>query len=649
MSSKIRLLAILTALSLSAPVARAQYQDNNDEDEGTFPKRLEQFGRSLVGGYRSNNRPPAQQRQTRAPTQPQQTNDPYYDTAFGDDDVAPRSAPPSNGQQAMRRGQQNSPPQSSSPQRKASDASVSNAPPLAASTGRSTPRASAATGRPSDASSSPRLARSASPGRADLDSPAAEPVSTPSDASVVRGASASISVETIGPRKISVGKEAKYKLVLKNSGAVSARDVVVTVVLPDFAEVVNSKGSTGDTEPAASGDGLCWKLGMLAAQGREELTLDIVPRKSQPFELGVRWTQAPVASQTTVEVQEPKLALVLDGTKEVAYGEKAVYKLLLSNPGNGDAESVVITLMPLNPGDGPPVSHPIGVVRAGESKTIEVELVARQAGQVTIHAEAKASGDVTATLDQAVVVRRAALAISMHAPKKQYAGTQATYEMHVKNAGNAPAQNLRVKCRLPRGAEFVSCSSSGHRDEGDESIHWTIGSLEANADLTLSVVCSLRTPGVNQVEINCTADREVQQAASAKTQVEAVADLAMEVVDPSGPVLVGTDMVYEIHIRNRGSKSAESIDVVTYFSNGVEPVSVEGGPHELKPGMVVLRTIPALEMGREVVYKIKARADIAGRHRFRAELSCNPLDTKLTEEETTLFYSEATETSETAQ
>jgi hypothetical protein len=120
--------------------------------------------------------------------------------------------------------------------------------------------------------------------------------------------------------------------------------------------------------------------------------------------------------------------------------------------------------------------------------------------------------------------------------------------------------------------------------------------------------------------------------------VEAVADLTLEVVDPTGPVPVGVDMVYEVHVRNRGSKSADAIDVTAYFSNGIEPVSVEGGAHELKPGMVVIKTIPVLEMGREVVYKIKARAETPGTHRFRAELNCTSLDTKLTEEETTHFY-----------
>lgn len=459
----------------------------------------------------------------------------------------------------------------------------------------------------------------------------------------MRGTSPSISVETLGPRKISVGKQATYKLILKNSGAMTARDVVVTIVVPDFAEVVDAKPTNGSTEPAPSQDGICWKLSTLTAQGHEELSLDIVPRKSQPFDLAVRWTQAPVASQTTVEVQEPKLALSLDGAKEVAFGERATYKLHLSNPGTGDAENVVITLSPLDPSDGPPASHPLGTLRSGESKTIEIELIARQAGQVAIHAEAKAAGDITATLEEEVTVRRAALTVAAKGPKMQYAGTTAAYEVRVTNTGNATAQNLRVTCRLPRGAEFVSCSSSGSHADGADNVQWTVAALEPNGEVTLSMKCVLRSAGTNDVEISCAGDRELQQSAHASTQVEAVADLAMDVVDPSGPVAVGAEAVYEVHVRNRGTKTAEAIDVTAYFSNGIEPLSVDGGQHEIKPGMVTLRTIAAIDPGKEVVFKIRAKADSPGTHRFRAEMNCAPLDTKLSQEEATLFYAEPAE------
>src|SRR5262249_4364737 len=153
--------------------------------------------------------------------------------------------------------------------------------------------------------------------------------------------------------------------------------------------------------------------------------------------------------------------------------------------GTGDAENVVITLMPLNPGDGPPASHPLGVLRSGDSKTIEIELIARQAGQVMIHAEAKATGDIAATLEEEVTVRRAALVVSTKGPKMQFAGTPTSFDVLVKNTGNAPAQNLKVSARLPQGAEYVSCTSSGHYVEDAKTVNWTVGSLEANGEATL--------------------------------------------------------------------------------------------------------------------------------------------------------------------
>ena len=157
---------------------------------------------------------------------------------------------------------------------------------------------------------------------------------------------------------------------------------------------------------------------------------------------------------------------------------------------------------------------------------------------------------------------------------------------------------MKVSCRLPQGAEYISCSSSGHHAEDTKTVSWSTGSLEADGEITFTVECMLRAAGSNQLEVQCLADREVQTSALAKTFVEAVADLTLEVIDPSGPVAVGQDMYYEVHVRNRGSKTADSIDVTAYFSNGIEPVSVEGGPHELKPGVVVMRTIPSIEMGR---------------------------------------------------
>ena len=44
-----------------------------------------------------------------------------------------------------------------------------------------------------------------------------------------------LSVETLGPRKIIVGKESTYEVLLLNSGEVAAEELIVFVSLPDWA------------------------------------------------------------------------------------------------------------------------------------------------------------------------------------------------------------------------------------------------------------------------------------------------------------------------------------------------------------------------------------------------------------------------------
>ncbi len=81
-------------------------------------------------------------------------------------------------------------------------------------------------------------------------------------------------------------------------------------------------------------------------------------------------------------------------------------------------------------------------------------------------------------------------------------------------------------------------------------------------------------------------------------------------------------MIYEVHIRNRGTKAAENVDVAGFFSNGIEPINAQGAPNQIAPGQIVFRPIATIAAGSEAVLRIKARADQAGNHVFRTEVSC---------------------------
>ena len=451
-----------------------------------------------------------------------------------------------------------------------------------------------------------------------------------------------ITVETVGPKRISIGREATYRVLVRNRGQSQAEQVVVTVGIPQWAEIAQLNGTTGHTTSAdehAAGKPLEWVIDVLSASAEEELTLVLIPRRSETFDLQVRWACSPAAAVAAIEVEEPQLQLSIAGPTEVSYGEQRLYKLTVANPGTGTADDVELQLMPLTPGDGDAVSHRIGSLKAGDSISVEVELTARQAGRLQIRTEATGAGSLKSSAVADVVVHRAALEVSVAAPKMLFAGVPGTYEIRVRNTGDDQARNVRVSVDLPQGAKLLQTGPSS-RNEADGALAWSLDRLSAGAEQVYTVRCALGQGGTQQLTATAAADGDLRKSAHATTTVQAVADLVLDVVDTPGPIAVGQAITYEIHVRNRGMKSAEGVDVVAFFSEGIEPEKVEGHGHELQPGMVVFKTLPSVGASQERVLKITARAATAGNHRLRVELhSANP-QTDLSQEDSTFFYAD---------
>jgi uncharacterized repeat protein (TIGR01451 family) len=480
-----------------------------------------------------------------------------------------------------------------------------------------------------------------------LFAPASEPVAAPaehdsSDQVLIARKSPNISVETAGPRRITVGKEATYLISVANSGEVAANDVVVHVDIPSWAEVLGAQASSGSTGVSTerSSEGYQWRISSLAARSRQELSLRLVPRKSQAFELGLRWTCSPIESQATVEVEEPKLEMAISGPNEVVYGEQQVYKLTISNPGTGDADGVTVHLIPINPGEGTTATHRVGTLPAGASKTVEIELTARQAGRISIKAEATAEGDLKANATEEVLVRRAQLQVAIVGPKVHYAGTSANYELRVKNPGDAPAEDLNLAALLPTEVSGVTATDDGLFESDENRIVWSLASLAPGQEVAYRFKFVMKSTGANRIEGVATAAGDLKDSNLVNTQVMALADLVLEVSDSPGPIPVGDEVIYEVQLRNRGTGAAEEVEIVASFSNGLEPLSVEGGRYEISSGSVVFKPIASLAAGSEALFKIHGRAKTAGNHAIRVELECKSLGTRLSREDSTLFYSE---------
>ncbi len=410
-----------------------------------------------------------------------------------------------------------------------------------------------------------------------------------------------LSAETRGPRKITVGKESVYEVKIINSGDAAAEDLVVIVSLPEWADVIGTETSIGSTQAGSAAQisaPFQWKVGRLEPKSLQRISLRIVPRQSRPFDLAVRWDFKPAASQTLIEVQEPKLEMKLDGPREVFYGKKETYRLKMMNTGTGNAEGVMIKFVPIGAGDNVQAVYDLGLLPAGEDKLVEVELTARQSGMLEIHVEAKGDAGIHAELIEKVLVRRAGLEIGVEGPKLQFVGTAATYVVRLGNPGNAPAKNINLTAKLPPGLKYIG-GIEGARSETGGKLHWTAEIVNPESVQTFAIKCVPNTAGVSRVEVAASAEDDLIASATALTQVESAANLVLDVKDPGGPVPVGEEATYEICIRNRGTKDAEGVEVIGYFSRGIEPTGAEGGANRIALGQVVFMPVPALAPGRK--------------------------------------------------
>ena len=449
-----------------------------------------------------------------------------------------------------------------------------------------------------------------------------------------------LSVETLGPSQVVIGKEATFKIRLRNLGDPVAESVLVRINTPLGAQIVAAQPSRGQTNAvaAAKQKPLEWRVDRLDSHGTEFLTLRIVPRKSDSFDLGVTWTLAPIASQARIKVQEPKLGIEINGPHEIDYGDTKIYRLTITNPGNGVAENVQLKLKPLDGSSRPMAVRNLGSLEPGGKQVMEVELTARQIGYLNVEALAMADTELKTAARQRVLVRRAQLVIEAKGPEMNYAGTTAIYRFQVDNQGNSSAKNIRVIATLPTGGDYLDSSDEGEWNPESRQVVWEVPALVSQNNQTFEVRASLSHPGDNLFQVRLSADDDLAASSEVTTLVEALADLQLVINDPRGPVPVEEETTYEVLISNRGTKAAEMVDVVVFFSEGIEPISVAGGSAKVDTGQVIFHPIEQIAPGEDVVYKIAARANRSGNHVFRTEVACEEADVRLVAEESTRFY-----------
>lgn len=185
----------------------------------------------------------------------------------------------------------------------------------------------------------------------------------------------------------------------------------------------------------------------------------------------------------------------------------------------------------------------------------------------------------------------------------------------------------------------MSASDSYAVDSVTGVVTWRLPQLAPREEQFVQFQCQLDRPGLKEFEVTArTLDGSVHDSTSVRTEVVALADLKLEVNDPRGARPIGEPVLYEIRVKNRGTTDARGIAIVGLFSEGIDPVSVEGAQNSVREGRVTFQPVKSLPAGGEVLLRIRAVASQVGTHIFRAEVVCDDLDIRLAAEETTRFF-----------
>jgi uncharacterized repeat protein (TIGR01451 family) len=438
--------------------------------------------------------------------------------------------------------------------------------------------------------------------------------------------------------EINVGQECKCGLVVKNTGKLAAKDIVVEAYFPRTVKLLDA-----EPFPSDSKDHLVWIFEHLAPGQEKTIEITMIPgrRGELATSATVRFTGV---ATSVLTVEEPQLALAISGAKDVMVGETLTQVITVSNPGTGIAHDVVVHVkVPegLEHSRGKTVEMGIGSLGAGETREIKLPLSAISGGDAIVVVEARGASNLSQRAQSAVKIAAPKLTVELAGPGLRYVNRHAQYQIAVTNEGIAATDNVRIVHLVPEGFEFLKADRGGKFDSGSGSVSWFIGRLEAGQSMQVAVDLNAKQIGEYLHHVQASGENGTIATAKAATRVDGTSAIVMEVSDLDDPVEVGTQTAYEVRIRNDGSKAAQNLRVTCELPPGVELIDTKG-PTEpvIEKGVLHFKAVGELPAGSKTAYLIRVNGRVAGNLRMRAKLTSNASTEPLIVEEMTKFYAD---------
>jgi len=449
----------------------------------------------------------------------------------------------------------------------------------------------------------------------------------------------SLSIRKIAPAEVQVNHAAVFTTRIKNVGKITAYGVKITDYIPRGARLESAHPEFMRTSTGA----IQWEL--VALEPGEEASVSM---KVTPLTEGEIGSVATVSFATRASVRtvstKPQVTIHQTFNKTALIGETVLVNIVVSNPGSGDATGIVVEAdipLELSHVAGNELEYQIGTLRPGQSKQLQLRLLAKTAGLIQNILTVRGKGEIENRSIEPMRIVAPALQVSLRGPAIRYLDRQTTYSVDVVNPGTASARHVELVAYLPKGLKFISTDHHGEYDNSEHAVFWKLEELPPQIGDSVKLTAIAIEPGEQKVRLEGTADLGVRARFEHVVRVESVPELEFSVKDTADPIELGSDTTYEIKVINRGTRTATGVQIAALFPQALKPIQ-GGGPSDVRlEGQIALFSpLQRLAPGAEAVFRVKAKAIVPGDNVIRVQISSDDKTTPVTKEESTRVYSD---------
>jgi len=426
----------------------------------------------------------------------------------------------------------------------------------------------------------------------------------------------SVEVKWSSQESLNIGQKCECSLVVTNTSGGLVRNVAVEAAIPEGLDVLSAA-------PAPQQGTSRWYVGDLNAGETCSIEMVMIPHARGDLALSA-FVRFSGHTTSVLSIQEPLVRMNVEGPESVTVGEQAEYIVRVENPGTGTAQNVVIEAsipesMQHRSGSVPRIQ--VGALSPGESRQVRLNLIAIEGGEYQLPIRAIADGGIGDHTEATISIARPSLNVAIAGPETSAAGKPANYEVIVTNTGNIPSINVQAKYKLPNEAQFIQADRGGIHRKAEGIVYWFVGTIQPGESASYHVLVKAGTPGTGLSRAGVTSEHTGVTMVSHSTTVQGVPELLLDVATAKPALTVGQETVVRIVVQNEGIVDAEEVGLSCELPSGLEFVSAVGPSQFLaESGMVIFRSVDAIEAGSEATYLINARCVRAGNHRARVRL-----------------------------